>query len=80
MQLSALWLHFGNSVLDNSDWDKFGKTSQMIVIALLFSFTYFFLCKCLDLYLKFIQANLKTTLDLSIPVYGFLLKRLVVLA
>ena len=44
------------------------------------SFTDFFLCKCFDLYLKFLKANLKTTLDLSIPVYGFLLKRLVVLA
>ena len=26
MHLSVLWLHFGNSVLDNSNWDKINHT------------------------------------------------------
>ena len=51
----------------------------MRVVALSFSFTDFFLCKCSDLYL-FLKENLKSTADLSIPVSRSLLKRFVVLA
>ena len=44
-------------------------------------FHWFFSCaNALTFTLKFPEANLKSTSDLSIPVYGFLLKRLVVLA